>query len=358
MSTLLDAFVDEVTKARSLIVDVADFESGRRILTLPPEQQVVLLIQLINRQVAEINDGGTGEAIQLKALVSALLRRKLPFSDADLEQLVDSLSNIRRAGWWEVVGAESILRAVEGMVAADGLPSSLRLALERLGGVLDEQQHYARVRRLVSRVRALIDSEATTSGHRLTLGQDEAWTRALGGALDAMNGSDATAWDALLLHCTMARAAKPSAKWIADARTRIRAIGDESAAQILVSVLGEIGKPGKPAHDHVNALGFTPDATQIHESHADLLRGLVWCGGLVDHDALPSALGSAADACFKKLPGIGPRAPKIGNACLWALSCASRRLTISSTPLTRATRRSRRSTSRARIGPLSVTRPS
>lgn len=326
VSNLLEAFVDEVTKTRSLHVDVADLESGRRILALSPEQQVALLIQLVNRQVGGINAGGTGEAIQLKTLVSTLLRRKLPFTAAELEQLVDSLSTIRRAGWWEVVGAEAILRAVEGMAAADGLPPSLRLGLERLGAVLDDQQHQARVRRLSTRVRALmIDCEAGMHGQPrgLTLGADEPWTQALGVALDAMHVSLRAAWDALLLHCALARAAKPSAKWIAEAGTMIRAIGDESAAHVLVSVLGELGKPGKSAHDHVNALGFTPDPTQIHESHSDLLRGLVWCAGLVEDAALPSALGSAADACFKKLPGIGPRAPKIGNACLWALSHAS-----------------------------------
>ena len=325
MSTLLDAFVDEVTKTRSLTIDVGDFESGRQILALVPEQQVLLLIDLVNRQVAGINAGGTGEAIQLKTLVSALLRRKLPFDGAQIEQLVEALSTIRRSGWWEVVGAESILRAIEGMAAASGLPPSLRRALEHLAGVLDEQQHEARVRRLAARVRALIEGRATTSGQSqvLTFGADEAWTRALSEALDGMNASARSAWDALLLHCTLARASKPSGKWLADARTMIHAIDDTSAAQILTSVLAEIGKPGTPAHDHANALGFTPDPTQIHDSHSDMLRGLVWCGGLIENAALPSALGRAADACFKKLPGIGPRAPKIGNACLWALSHAA-----------------------------------
>ena len=137
-----------------------------------------------------------------------------------------------------------------------------------------------------------------------------------------MNESTRATWNALLLHCMLARSAKPSTKWIKDARTMVQAIGAESVSPIVISVLGEIGKPGKPAHDHVNALGYTPDPTQVHETHSDLLRGLVWCGGLIEDDALASAIGTAADACFKKLPGIGPRAPKIGNACLWALSQA------------------------------------
>jgi Domain of unknown function (DUF4132) len=325
VSDLLHAFVDEVTKARTLKIDPADFESGKRILALAPDQQTALLIQLVNLQVAGINTGATGETIQLKALVGALFRRKLPFSGGQLEELIDSLSKVRRAGWWEVVGAESIVRAVESMVTAGGPPASLLRALERLAAVLDEQQHEARVRRLSTRVRALIDCQATATGQpsALALGTDEAWTRALGGTLDAMNESTRATWNALLLHCMLARSAKPSTKWIKDARTMVQAIGAESASPIVISVLGEIGKPGKPAHDHVNALGYTPDPTQVHETHSDLLRGLVWCGGLIEDDALASAIGAAADACFKKLPGIGPRAPKIGNACLWALSQAS-----------------------------------
>jgi uncharacterized protein DUF4132 len=324
MSDLLRAFVGEVMKGRSLRIEPADFESGKRILALPPEQQIVVLMQLVDRQVAAVNAGGTGEAIQLKALVAAILRRKLPFSIAQLEQLIDSLSKIRRAGWWEVVGAESILRASEAMATASGLPASLRQALERLAAVLDQQQHEARVRRLSTRVRALIDGLATSGRpDALTLGADEAWTRTLSAALGAMNESTRATWNALLLHCMLARASKPSAKWITEARTMVQAMGAESVSYIVISVLGEIGKPGRPAHDHVNALGFTPDPTQIHETHSDLLRGLVWCGGLLENDALPSAIGTAADACFKKLPGIGPRAPKIGNACLWALSHSS-----------------------------------
>ena len=62
------------------------------------------------------------------------------------------------------------------------------------------------------------------------------------------------------------------------------------------------------------------DPTQIHETSADLLRGLVWTTCLVSSDELISAVGNAAEMCFKKIPNIGPRSPKIGNACLQALA--------------------------------------
>jgi hypothetical protein len=53
------------------------------------------------------------------------------------------------------------------------------------------------------------------------------------------------------------------------------------------------------------------------------LRGLIWCASLVKDDSLILAVGDAAAVCFKKIPGVGPRAPKIGNACLHSLSATS-----------------------------------
>jgi hypothetical protein len=347
---LLQAFVDELAGARSLRIDPAEFESGRQILTLSAEQQIVVLMQLVDRQVAAVNAGGTGQAIQMKALVGAILRRRLPFTREHLEQLVGSLSSIRRGGWWEVVGTDSILRVVEGTVTSAGMWPALRAALACLAAVLNEQWQAAHVRKLSARVAALLDAPPTAPGpsRQPTLGDDEAWTRAVGAALDAMDESTRAKWHGLLLQCGQARSAKPSARWIKDARAMVDAIGTTPVSQLLVQVLGEIGKPGRPAHSHLNALGYTPEPTQIHEAHSDLLRGLVWCGGLLQDDALASAIGSAADACFKKLPGIGPHAPKIGNACLWALSHASSEASIAQ--LSRLKTRAKHASIKSQIG--------
>jgi hypothetical protein len=55
------------------------------------------------------------------------------------------------------------------------------------------------------------------------------------------------------------------------------------------------------------------------EHNANLLRGIVWHCALLDDDALATAVARAAEACFKKLPEVGARCTKAGNACLWAL---------------------------------------
>src|SRR5262249_39179502 len=128
--------VDEATKARSFKIDPADFESGRQILALAPEQQIVLLIQAVDRQASAVSASAAYETFQLKPLIGAILRRKPAFSAAQLEQLVGSVAKVRN-GWYDALGTESILRAVERLEPPGALPPSLRGALERLAAVLE-----------------------------------------------------------------------------------------------------------------------------------------------------------------------------------------------------------------------------
>ncbi|MES2476572.1 MAG: DUF4132 domain-containing protein [Verrucomicrobiota bacterium] len=53
--------------------------------------------------------------------------------------------------------------------------------------------------------------------------------------------------------------------------------------------------------------------------HMDLLVGLSWVGGLLKDPAVTRALGSLAVSMYRKVPGIGPRAVRVGNACIVAL---------------------------------------
>ena len=53
------------------------------------------------------------------------------------------------------------------------------------------------------------------------------------------------------------------------------------------------------------------------------MRGLIWATSLFDDDTLISHVGDAAEKSFQKVPDVGPRSPKIGNACLIALSSMS-----------------------------------
>jgi Domain of unknown function (DUF4132) len=131
------------------------------------------------------------------------------------------------------------------------------------------------------------------------------------------------AWQALLRHCDTTTQSQPSRKWLQQANGLVAEIGPAAFTGVLSGALAEIGKPGTPQIKRISNQDYTLEPTLIHDTRSDLLRGLIWCASLIDDDGLTVAVGDAAAACFKKIPGFGPRAPKIGNACLYALAATS-----------------------------------
>jgi hypothetical protein len=57
----------------------------------------------------------------------------------------------------------------------------------------------------------------------------------------------------------------------------------------------------------------------IIPAHMELLVGLVWVAGLVKDTAVTRSLGVMAVSMYRKVPGKGPRAVRVGNACITAL---------------------------------------
>ena len=59
----------------------------------------------------------------------------------------------------------------------------------------------------------------------------------------------------------------------------------------------------------------------MHEENATCMRGLVWLTPILSRgDELTRAVASVAASAYRKVPGVGPRAVKVGNAAVYALS--------------------------------------
>jgi hypothetical protein len=327
MGPLIDAFLHETDACEALQHKPEDFGTGRQILELPADRQVAAVGQLLGRQVVRINSHDSCGSDAVEALLRRLLRKSLSFTPADLEEWIGRIAQVRRPGWWTAVAPEAVLRAVETHVEQHGMTPSLRDALRRLASTLSNQTYYAEPRKLRKQVEALLDRAtdlpaavplARQPAVRLTT--DEAWTRHLRTFLDTLDEPGRGRWDALLAHCATATSAKPTQKWLRDAAARLNEVGPDAFAPVLGETLGELGKPGGARTIYMAGMEFPAEPTTVHDTHSDLLRGLVWCSSLVPRDEVVSAVGGAADVCFHKIPQVGPRAPKVGNACLVALA--------------------------------------
>jgi len=153
------------------------------------------------------------------------------------------------------------------------------------------------------------------------LAPGEAWTDQLNSDISAMPEDRQAAWIGLLKHMLTATSARPTKKWLRTASELAERVGPSSVTDALRSWLALVPKgrsqkqtPVRP-HDH-----FSTADTMI-EKNGIALRGLLWliptfetANGMV-RDITTVALSS-----YRKVPGIGPRAIKVGHAAVYALS--------------------------------------
>src|SRR5579863_6652557 len=158
-------------------------ESARKILALPRPQQVPVLFYAVAWQLEAIQGrtppfgidlssllaafrapatvaAPTMASLELTGLIAAILRKELPFTEADLCQLIGSMTLISKTGWWSAVSPAGIMKAVERHTQAHGLPGALRTALQRLTEELGTQQEYSENRKLLRRAQNVLQSFA------------------------------------------------------------------------------------------------------------------------------------------------------------------------------------------------------
>ncbi len=177
-------------------------------------------------------------------------------------------------------------------------------------------------RKLIERLSRLISS---ANGHQPGDGDELAvhidTTDAVGAlvAADRVKGKRAAgpAWAALLQHARTLHAVTPSKKWSSDAAQLVKSINADRFGACVSDWLNEAGKA---AVQRLVSSREVADATLLNDCSVELLKGLAWALVAAGRADLAPALGNLAEACYKKVPNIGPRNVKVGNAAVAALA--------------------------------------
>jgi len=258
---------------------------------------------------------------RLGSLLSALVRRHLPYSSDDLCHILACLG---RLSTWDGLPVVAILRAVERRLGETGIDPAVRAALERAraSGATGRHAAYADSRKALALLDELLAGGSAAAD---PIEADDDWGAAARDALAALDPAERAPWLALLAHAQTATASKPSGAWQAAARERIAALGEDRFKARVMAWLALLQAPLSTEFRQGVGVGALAGLDRIPravptERNATLLRGLVWCCSLVDDEALAAALADAGAACFKKIPEVGARSTKVGNACLYALS--------------------------------------
>ena len=185
---LLRTFLDQGRKVTRRITDVAGFPAGPEILAQDPELRA-RLAALVSHVLAQGNQQRTGQTrsvtriggatitsydprglkktvgwthrqgLMMKALMSRLLRSRLPFDEAQLAAMVEDLSS-EEAWNWEVP-VTSVIAAVERYAREQSLSDRLRRALVSLRRLPEEKGWIAIPKTVRERLEQLLQASAS-----------------------------------------------------------------------------------------------------------------------------------------------------------------------------------------------------
>lgn len=299
---LVDGYLEDLSDSTAWgasQIELAELAHGKRIQDEALPEQLAVMHAAMVRMVewSHGHEHNWDEVARLSWLATKLLRMKLPVTEDDLIRMIDSAILVRRTFLW-LWPLGGLLGTIEKFVkAGSGLPNGLKPALERLAPVANENER-SEVRKHAPRIAKILGG---TEGH-VGLAPSE-WGRAATEAIEGLEASSRDAWAALLGHAVNGGGkASPSAKWLAETGPLVAAVGVEVFGETLAGWLG----------------GLTLDP-QNPEPNTDILKGLIWAAGTQGDDALAPDIARFCERCFRKVPGIGPPAVKLGNACLITL---------------------------------------
>jgi hypothetical protein len=254
-------------------------------------------------------------------LIAALLRRHPPL---DVRHLVDMIEcgliggevghSVR--GFFSV---KAMVRAAQEFVAREGLKLSLRQALTRLRDSRKKQhEQWFTVSRedkeLVEELDALLGESPV--GIKALVEPGEPWADAV---LETLEKSGAK-WTPLIRHAAAGEGSKPPGKWLKEAKKLIDAIGGEEFARCAGEWMPLATKPRTtPLREDQLVKVWQTEFDLYSNKNEDVLKGLVWACAAAGDEAFAGDLGALAEWCYAKIRTVGPRSPKIANACLIAL---------------------------------------
>jgi hypothetical protein len=263
---------------------------------------------------------GADEAIVKLEDPNAAFRRlaDLMLDEAALVELVEEVQKPHEEfhGFVTQVGAVSaLLDLLEPFLANHAMPASVRTGLAAIQTAMEHGRVHKAEQKELGRIRSLLGGPSTVE-----IEPGEAWSERARADLQSFGPKQAPAWSALLAHCTTAESSKPAKKWLTAAAELVNIIGRDEFKTTVLQWFSLVALP-RPVHREPAHPQWEADPDQlITDRNATILKGLAWsCAGFKDAE-LSRALSELAEVCFKKVRWLGPRCPRVGNACLYSLS--------------------------------------
>lgn len=286
---------------------------GANFLAALPAEQTKYVLTMLTWCVKYLGRRKTGHfdnewyaCTAYSNMAVASLKRRLPWDADEILALLhvarhpDSPLRDRLGG---------VTQTIERHIKTHGLSEPLRVELRETAAAIVVGRNGASYHQHALRLRELAGNVELT----LHLRNDDVWAAAA--VRDILTAAEParSAWARLVQVCLDARGSTPSDRWQTQAIELRSQIGVEAYRQALLRWLPEVAAESP----------FTADGRPewaFDDRNILVLRGLIWLCCDQEDARLAQAIATLAQVAFRKIPQVGPRNIKLGNACLWALS--------------------------------------
>jgi hypothetical protein len=307
-------------------------DAGRAMLALDESGKGRLLLATAERCVNSqfVPGGGLADhrcwqsQTAINAVLLILLQLKTRLNREGLFDLLLFLSALSGYRWTANVEYLSpLIQHIEAMVAGSPLTAGERHVLHRLRYQSVRACPFGHTPAEVEKINQLLADDFF-----MALVPGEAWSDAINGDLGKLSRAARGNWLDLLQHAATATGSRPSVKWLKTTKAQLDKIGMAQFSAALAKWFPLVNAPRTIPLLGGGFMSRSGGSGTIHEDNATCLRGLVWMAPEVVSTDLIRAVGALTVSCYRKIPGVGPRCVKVGNAGVYALSQVNDQLAV------------------------------
>lgn len=315
-----------------------DTEIGKELLELESTEQIKFILYLSDWLEKCENTGGAlsseqvtnenGETQYITRFVPPnnyivqhifreLLKLKLPYKIEDVKAIISWASKTRYGNYNR--NLSQVIKIVENYLKTQGITEDLREEIYKLSEIVKNDQYQTQeYRKQAVKLSELAGFQQARSLLKNPLVAGESWADAAISDISSFSDELRTNWFQLLIECQKANGSAPSRKWTKSANDLLEKIVFDEFKSNVLKWFPLVDKPRTAQIASWSECMPNPNL-MLNDANADILKGLVWVCGLREDKEIARALMDLAISAYKKVPMIGPRCVRVGNACVWAL---------------------------------------
>lgn len=303
-----------------------------------PDTQKIHFIHFLLKNIASYDPKTGYDAKNVKyqklrfqeAYLQHLFRAKLLMSEEEVVGLFQLFLEKGRYGDTNVLNwpIGLMLAQVEKQYAGKVLGEEFKKALQSLKSHLESVKAYYQEKerlKMIGKLEVLLQTGESAKPSVIPtrfLGSDE-FAKYANDKIEGLDLQHREHWYPLIAHAQKATGGKPTQKYLTTAQPMIEALGlDAFKAMLNDWLLFLINlKERKVEHTNVHA-GRTYTYTNYYFLDAvtvDEIKGFIWMASHLKDKNTLQLLSRLAERSYRKIPGQGPAAAAMGNACLYTL---------------------------------------